>query len=165
MTKNHSKMGDAEETNKNNSSAAAEATTEFWSSESDYDVAQIMVRRVLFTIHTWLYRVLVGLGVMTVSTFVVCVPISMALVVMINNIRRVIARKRKYWENDEHLVAEVVKRVDKKMKQIEKEKQQRAVEAMQEAKGDVDLMMAMQRQPAMRRRQPRRGRNIRRQRR
>ncbi len=133
-----------------NANVSLDATTEFWSSENDYDVAQIMTKRVTFTVYMWLFRVMIMLGLMAVLTFVICVPITITLLILNNNIRRVIVRKRKYWENDEYLLAEVIKKVDKKIKKMEKEKQKRSLDAMKEAKRSYDELKALMQMGGMR---------------
>ena len=37
-------------------------TTEFWTSQDDYDIAQIMTKRVTYTVYTWLFRIMIMLG-------------------------------------------------------------------------------------------------------
>ncbi len=135
--------GDYEDYDTTTVNTTIDTTTEYWSSENDYDVAQIMTKRVTYTVYTWLFRVMIMLGLMAVVTFVVCVPVAATLLIVNRRIRSVIVRKRKYWENDEYLLKEVMKKVDKKMKAIEKEKEKQSLEAMKEAKKTFNNLKRM----------------------
>jgi len=100
------------------STTTISTTTEFWSSEDDYDVAQMMTKRITYTIYRWLFRLIIMLGLMAVTTFVLVVPLSFALILINRSIQRVIARRRNYWENDEALMLELAKKVDAQMKSM-----------------------------------------------
>lgn len=115
-------------------------TTPFWTSEDNYDVAEVMTKRVTFTLYTWLFRLMIALALMVVVTFVICVPIALTLLILNGNIRRVVARKRKYWENEENLVEEVRRRVEEKYEELERKKRQREYGWMKEAVEDHNML-------------------------
>jgi len=112
-------------------------TTEFWKSEDDFDVAQIMVKRITYTIYKWLYRLMVAEGIMAVGTFLLVLPAAVTLWLMNRSIRRVIERRRKYWENDEKLMEELYRKVDEQLQELSMKQEQARVQAMMRAVADV----------------------------
>ena len=107
-----------------------ETTTEFWTSENDFDASDIIVKRVLYTIHLWCYRVICILALMNIFNFVVCVPVCVVVVVMMCKIRNVIRRKREYLENDSALKALVKKRADKEIEKLKRKEMKLKKEAL-----------------------------------
>ena len=119
-------------------------TTPFWESENNFDIAEVMTKRVTFTVYTWLFRVMIMLGLMMVITFVICVPIAITLMILNSHISRVIVRKRKYWQNEDLLIKEVQRKVDEKAEQMKQKQEEKDFQVMQEAIQDVQKLKALQ---------------------
>lgn len=103
-------------------------TTPFWSSENEYDNAQMITKRILFTFYSWIFRFSAAAVIMTYLTVVIAgFTIAFVLSVMVIS-RGIAARKRDFWQNrkilNHHLKAQL-KAYQHELEAEEKARQER----------------------------------------
>ena len=87
-------------------------STEFWKTENDRDLAQIMTKRVTYTVYLWVYRVTTMLIIMIFLSIMVTLPLVVSLTILSNYIRKIADRKRRYWTNKDDLIETLYERID-----------------------------------------------------
>ena len=80
-----------------------ETTTEFWTSENPFDVAQIITKRILYAFYLWLFRFSGASVILAFMTFVIGVIAVVILGILISKINGELNRKYKFWTNRKHI--------------------------------------------------------------
>ena len=95
---------------------------EFWSSENEYDNAQLITKRIVYAFHLWIFRMTAEGALMSFLTFLIGAPILAMAIVMMRKIHVKISRKNQYWSNRTQLNQDVkakLKVLEDKMKSQE----------------------------------------------
>lgn len=71
-------------------------TTEFWSSENEFDVAQLITKRILYAFHLWTFRLGAFQLVFIFLSIVFGIPLLVSLVGLLGKINEKTQRKRRY---------------------------------------------------------------------
>ena len=76
-----------------------ETTTEFWTSENPFDVAQIITKRILYAFYLWLFRFSGASVILAFVTFVIGTVAVVILGLLLSKINAELNRKYKFWTN------------------------------------------------------------------
>ena len=117
------------------------STTEFWTSENERDLAQLMTKRITFTVYLWLFRVMMMLVVMILLSVMLTVPVAVALSILNNYIRRVTAKKRNYWANREMLLETLYNRIDTAAEKVADKQSKADEKLMAKARDDYNKLV------------------------
>ena len=76
-----------------------ETTTEFWTSENPFDLAQIITKRILYAFYLWLFRFSSSSVVLAFVTFVIGTLAVVILSILMSRIDQELNRKHRFWTN------------------------------------------------------------------
>ena len=87
-----------------------ETTTEFWTSENPFDVAQIITKRILYAFYLWLFRFSGASVILIFLTFIIGSVAMVILSILMSRINRELNRKYGFWTDREHLEGSLKKK-------------------------------------------------------
>ena len=89
---------------------SAETTTEFWTSENPFDVAQIITKRILYAFYLWLFRFSGASIIMIFVTFIIGAISLIILSTLMSRINSVLNKKYEFWTDKERLEGSMKKK-------------------------------------------------------
>ncbi len=120
----------------------ASTTTEFWTSENDDDVAQVLLKRVNYGFYNWLLQALLMLELMILITSIISIPTAITVVILNNSTKSVVVSGFEYWRDEKVLIARVHDQVNKKIKLVRAKEARQDAEVRKEAVKEIGLLEA-----------------------